>query len=132
MTVRAYIAGPIFGKPNGNQEAFQLMERDLATIGITPVNPWKLDKSHDGPCPIGPTGSEDVGTVHTILCHMLTDLKHLLTCDVVIFLSGWEYSSGSFVEFTTARATGKLMFFSWDQLLSWYSASNLAPWTDVS
>lgn len=104
--MKVYIAGPITGKPDGNKAAFLAAHARLSQLGHDPINPHDImPVTHDGPCPDGPLGGQDVDP-HNAPCYMRTDLQALLTCDAIYLLNGWELSSGARTEFEVGRAAG--------------------------
>ncbi len=101
--MRVYIAGPINGKPNGNQEAFQLRAEELEAQGHEPVNPWDIPPDHNGPCTGDPVDHEPT---HRYGCYMRKDLEALMTCDAISLLPGWVHSRGASVEYSVASILG--------------------------
>jgi len=100
--MRVYIAGPINGMLNGNQEAFKLRVEELEARGYEAINPWDVPVDHDGPC----TGDPTMDPVHGYGCFMRKDLEALMTCDAISFLEGWENSRGARVERAVAEILG--------------------------
>jgi len=107
--VKIYIAGPIFVKPDSNRKAFASMKAFLVSRGYEVVSPWDLDASHEGECRESTVAG--MGGGHTAACYMRSDIRALIECDAVVFLPGWEKSSGSFVEFVITRTLGLKMYF---------------------
>jgi hypothetical protein len=103
MRMRVYIAGPINGMLNGNQEAFKLRAEELEARGYEPINPWDVPPDHDGPCTGDPVDHEPV---HRYGCYMRKDLEALMTCDAISLLDGWERSRGATVEEAVAKILG--------------------------
>lgn len=87
--MKVYISGPITGYRNLNRPTFAQAADELATVGLTPVNPFDLIE----PAP------------HlTWVDYMKADLAALLTCDGVATLPGWQESRGARVEVELAHA----------------------------
>lgn len=109
--MKVYIAGPIAGYHNGNQEGFAKAVEYQRSLGNYPVNPHDvLPHEHPGSnCPVGPKAGQTADgsdPEHTAPCFMRTDMKALLGCDAIYMLNGWEQSSGARTEFEVARAAG--------------------------
>ena len=108
--MRVYIAGPIKGKPDGNRAAFQAAAAHMARCGYTAVNPHDVaPHQHPGECPPGPSAGE--GSEHSAACHLRTDLAAMLSCDAILLLFGWEYSTGARAEFNAATVAGLRVLF---------------------
>ena len=88
-----YIAGPITGMPNLNNEAFAEAAATLRAKGYEAINPQEL---HEG------------ATDHTWEGYMCRDIPHLCKADIVAKLHGWEASNGAFLEVTLANQLKKL------------------------
>jgi len=101
---RVYIAGPIKGMENGNRESFLTYARELARLGYTPVNPWDIKPSHDGPC-IGLEVEHGDGT-HRYGCYLRADIEVLMHCDAFTLMPGWTNSVGATTEMKVALAIG--------------------------
>lgn len=83
-----YIAGPITGLPDRNERAIGDAEQDLRMRGLRPINPLRLN-----PIPWTTWGEA-----------MRVDIAHLVVCDMVALLPGWEASLGVTVEMQIAHA----------------------------
>lgn len=104
--MKIYIAGPIKGKPNRNEEEFRraqayLEDQKYQVIVPLDINPY----THDGDCP-GNTSNAGESNEHKSGCFMREDIKAMLGCDAIFLLDGWENSAGAKVEFITAQACG--------------------------
>lgn len=104
--MRVYISGPIAGQPNRNRAVFAEAAKWLRVIGrVVPLNPHDVTAEHPGlPCFGRPTGRPD--DPHRYGCYLLADLAAMRDCDAIIFLPGWETSSGARVEAEFAKAIG--------------------------
>lgn len=109
--MKIYIAGPVFGYPNNNREAFEaavLEIHDAWGYGVVTVNPLDIPP-HEHPgttCPTTyPAGSHDAA------CEMRSDLEALLDCDAIYLLKGWEHSRGANAEFAVAKALGMTFYY---------------------
>jgi len=81
--MKIYIAGPITGIPDRNREAFERVAAYFRGIGHEVVSPLEVN----------PPGS----------CNnwneaMRRDIPHLVSCDAVYLLPGWEKSRGAQIE----------------------------------
>lgn len=88
MTV-LYLAGPMRGKPNHNREEFFDKAYQLERAGYGVVNPAALDAEHE------PSSWHDA---------MRRDVRHLMYCDALAYLDGWEHSDGACIEVSLAQA----------------------------
>jgi hypothetical protein len=89
--LRVYVSGPMTGLPLLNVPAFMAAGLQLACEGLMPINPAALDHSHhDG----------------SWAAHMRVDITHLMTCDAVAMLLGWQDSKGARVERDLALTLG--------------------------
>lgn len=106
MKPKAYIAGPMRGKPGFNFEAFDKAEKLLYTKGFTPISPAAMDRLFEG---WGEFPPEDlaVDTDLKVRC-MSRDLAVVLTLrreagDCLYVLKGWENSRGAKAEIAVAK-----------------------------
>jgi hypothetical protein len=102
LVLRIYVAGPIFGKPNRNMEAFLAMaskvERQLCAVALIPahIKPWE----HTGECP---PGRRSDGATHNESCYLRADIMNMLTCDGIALLPEWQTSIGARTELHVAN-----------------------------
>jgi len=89
--MRVYIAGPMTGLPDDNHPAFNDMEQRLLAFGFAPINPARN---------FG--GQKDLNRAEV----MRFDLAMLLQCEAIVFLPGWQESSGASVEHAVAAQLG--------------------------
>lgn len=97
--MRVYIAGPMAGLPEYNFPAFHKAEESLSAMGYGVVNPARLDEAE--------------GLAHLKAPHeygafrraafLHRDFEHLLQCDAIALLPGWEASKGANAELAVAR-----------------------------
>lgn len=88
---RVYISGPMSFRPGNNFEAFDIAARDLANLGLEPVNPAELDRT----APLRESATwEDF---------LKRDLAIVLECDAVCVLEHWQTSAGAAFEVDVAR-----------------------------
>ncbi|MBV6304913.1 DUF4406 domain-containing protein [Candidimonas humi] len=85
---RIYIAGPMTGLPGLNFEAFRHAAHQLRAAGHVVVNPTEIN--------LDPTAAWST-------C-MRADIAHLVTCNAMALLPGWECSRGATLEHRIARA----------------------------
>ena len=93
MAKLTYVAGPMssIGPPTWNYPAFHEMAARLRSAGFAVVNPAELQE----PDPNRPWDF-----------YLRRDLAELVKCDRMVFLQGWERSSGATLEHTVAKALG--------------------------
>ena len=91
-----YISGPITGYPDYNKNAFIRAEERLTKGGFTVVNPLRINHV---------LGSNNEIIVSPTQYHMLTreqylknDIVHLINCQYIYFIDGWETSRGAVFE----------------------------------
>lgn len=87
--VRVYISGPMSGYPQHNYPAFLRAEIKLRAGGVSVVNPATLNPS----------------TRAWWRC-MVVDVWHLLGCDEITLLHGWQTSTGARIELLVALLLG--------------------------
>lgn len=90
MKIKAYISGPITGKPDGNKPAFAAAAKTLRADGWLVVNPHDVNAKHPG----------------VWESHMRADIQALMKCDYVRLLPGWSRSRGARLEVAIANALG--------------------------
>ena len=120
---RLYLAGPVYGKPDSNREAFHAAEVLWQGMQYEVVNPLYVPPDeHEGPCSrrTYDGGQSDGGPNHDASCYMRTDLYALMTCQAVYMLDGWENSRGARTEWAVATALG---------LTITYETPPATPWT---
>lgn len=101
--MKAYISGPIAGKPNKNKAAFAAEAEWLLSKGVEWVNPHHVPpKAHEGACP----ESYFHDKVHSSACYLRADLIAMLDCDVVLMIEGWVTSKGANLEIQVAKMAG--------------------------
>jgi hypothetical protein len=91
--LRIYVAGPMTGYPELNFNAFHAEAARLRAAGHDVVNPAEINPDK------AKTWKE---------C-MRSDIAHLVTCDAVQLLPGWENSRGALIEERLARDLGMLV-----------------------
>lgn len=95
MMKRVYISGPISGRDIAEQkEAFKAVERELAEMGLHPVNPFE-------------NGLPDEASWEE---QMRKDLTDLMQCDYIYMMRGWEMSRGATLEHLAATMVGIKVF----------------------
>lgn len=92
--LRVYLAGPISGIKDRNREAFAAAQRALERKGYTVVNPLVLNPQ---PAPWAEC--------------MRRDIPHMLGCDTIALLPGWEQSEGATLEHDIAEKLGMNVLF---------------------
>lgn len=107
--VRFYIAGPMAGIHNFNFDAFHWVASRLRAGGDEAVNPAELDDLD----PVTPSGVDpETATVLPAARaeYLRRDFRHLIECDAVVLLPGWERSTGANAELWVARTLGLLVY----------------------
>jgi hypothetical protein len=94
--MRIYISGGMTGYPNLNFPAFDNARDKLKEGGHEVVSPADLERNRK---------------MMTYEEAMKDDLKHLLTCDAIYLIRGWQGSSGAQVEFLVAQICGLQIFY---------------------
>lgn len=111
---KVYIAGPMAGIPEKNRASFLFAHDMLRTVHGMPEelirNPANIPAHDHGElaCPGQKVTDFDP---HAAACYYRTDLRALLECDYVVFLPGWERSTGCRLEMTVATACGIQVLF---------------------
>ena len=88
--LRIYISGPMTGKPDLNFPAFHAAAAFIRREGVEVVNPAELNLDP------GLTWEQ---------C-LRTDLMHLLSCQAIAMLPGWQLSRGARLEHHVAEQLG--------------------------
>jgi hypothetical protein len=104
--VKVYIAGPIKGYDNLNQEAFTRRAEVLRQMGHEPLSPLDIKPDHDRGICCGGTPSEPTNSNHKYGCFLRADLVEMMYCDGITLLPGWERSVGASTEEHVARSLG--------------------------
>jgi hypothetical protein len=96
---RIYIAGPMTGKPELNFPVFHAQAARLRADGWEVVNPAEINADQ---------------TAGWLPC-MRADIKHLVDCDAILMLPGWEWSKGASLEHHIAERLGmKVIYLQWE------------------
>ena len=109
MPNKIYLAGPMSGYPQYNQQAFEHTAARLRADGFDVTTPFELNDlvwhRHFGRAFDPATDTCDWG--NPILREMFAeDIRVLSESDKVVFLNGWKRSKGARLEYTTARQLG--------------------------
>lgn len=94
---RIYISGPISGMPDNNFPAFHKAAASLRASGYEVINPAEMDAADQAPM--------------TWEQYLRRDIAHLITCDGIALLTGWEHSRGAKLEKQIADALGMRPIF---------------------
>lgn len=86
---KVYISGPMTNYQDFNKSAFETAEKALINAGYEPVNPHKLNTNHEN-----------------YKLSLAIDFQHLIQCDFIYMLDGWERSTGASWENHTASVFG--------------------------
>jgi hypothetical protein len=125
--MKVYIAGPMSGYKEWNFPAFFKAEEELQSIGVDVINPAHND---------GPNlekAMKSAGTPerpnHTWSWYMRRDLPHVMECDAICVLEGWQKSKGASLEVHVARALGMpVLTLQKGKLVPRISAIGLSGW----
>ena len=90
MKTKLYVSGPMSGRENYNQEAFEEAATVLKQLGYHPVTPFDLD-------------TVEPVAYHEWIPNMKRDIKYLVTMDGVLVIDGWEDSKGATLEVAIAN-----------------------------
>lgn len=91
-TIRAYVAGPMRGIDRFNFPAFDAAKDRLIELGWDVISPADIDRE------IGITGYTTDLPADFIFSALRRDFAAIVTCDAIVFLPGWEASSGAQAE----------------------------------
>jgi hypothetical protein len=92
--MKIYIAGPITGLSKEDYTLyFKRAEAIIRDLGFEPVNPVEL-------CAHMPEKTTDIREYY------LEGIKHLMQCDAIHLLKGWEHSRGARIERMIAAELG--------------------------
>lgn len=87
MKKKAYISGKITGMEEKARELFDQAEKEVISLGYEPINPMKLNHTHD----------------LTWEAYMKQDIKALCDCDVIYLLRNYSDSRGALLELAIAN-----------------------------
>lgn len=117
--MRVYIAGPIHSPVGVEKEVLKARFNTLAAWITknrpewTPVNPLDCEPGceYPGAEPCQDRSGLPSGEGHSWECWMKGDLRHMLTCEAIVFLPMWEKSSGASLEADVAKRVHMQPFF---------------------
>lgn len=89
--LKVYVSGPMTGIPDLNFPAFDKARDICLACGYEVVSPADLERAR------GLLPYEEA---------LRDDFRHLLECDQILMLKGWQHSNGARVEFVIAKAIG--------------------------
>ncbi|WP_260426374.1 DUF4406 domain-containing protein [Burkholderia cepacia] len=92
--MKIYVAGPMTGHPHLNFPAFHAEAARLRALGYEVINPAELN------------ADPSAGWLEC----MRVDIKHLVDCDAIAMLEGWQNSRGAQLEYTIALTLGHAVF----------------------
>lgn len=111
--MKIYIAGPMRGYPDFNKQSFYNAEKLLKRSGYDVFNPARYDEENGVPLVSlrGDTNDIEGFTEMTMDAIIKNDVEHLLDCDGIYMLTGWENSKGACAEKAVAEWKGlKVMY----------------------
>lgn len=86
---KIYISGAITGVPYKNIDAFLKAENYITALGCRPINPHNV--------------CEFIKDSSAWELYMKTDIKHLIGCEAMVVMDGWETSKGAAIEIFIAQ-----------------------------
>jgi hypothetical protein len=92
--MKIYISGGMSGLPDLNFPAFDKARDICLACGYEVVSPADLERNRS------PRSYKE---------NLRDDFRHLLECDQILMLKGWQHSNGARVEFVIAKAIGLLI-----------------------
>jgi hypothetical protein len=101
---KIYIAGPMTGIKDWNFPAFFAAEKELEALGYEVINPAHNDGATVQEA-LESAGSPEAPN-NPWRWYMKRDLPHVLSCDMICLLPGWQSSKGASLEVTVAKAIG--------------------------
>lgn len=110
---KAYLAGPMRGRPYYNFRAFDAARDELTARGWDVVSPADLDRERGFDALRLPPGTDwsRIPEGFDMEACIKRDVKAILRCDVLVFLPGhWEGSAGCKGEFAVALWAGKPVY----------------------
>jgi ATP-dependent Zn protease len=112
-TKTIYIAGPMTGHKNFNEEAFDNAERRLSNRGWDVISPIAVERV-DGVVFTGRSGNESIKemtgeTIKDIVERDISLLCH--QCDAIYMLRGWKKSKGATAECYVAKWLGLDIYY---------------------
>jgi|SRR6478736_7495405 len=101
---RVYIAGPMTGYPDLNFPAFHAAAFDYRNRGCHVENPAEINGG-DAEIAAWELMDDEQRQEHYAAC-IRKDITHLITCETIVLLPGWENSRGAKLEYHTASMLG--------------------------
>ena len=99
-----YISGKITGMEEQAYKNFEEAENYITSLGFNVINPMKLTHNHD----------------KTWNSYMKECLKHLMDCDYIYLINGYEESKGAKLELYIAEELGIVNFAEYEVAQSVY------------
>lgn len=125
--IKIYIAGPMTGYEKWNFPAFFEAEEMLKSMGHNPVNPAHNDGDTIEKA-LESAGSPERPN-NTWGYYMRRDLPHVMECEALCVLDGWQKSKGASLEVHVAKALGMPILYLKDgQLIPRVSVVGLSGW----
>ena len=125
--MKIYLAGPMSGIKDHNYPAFHAAAAALRARGLECINPAEVNPDM---AVLGATATPEVLWRRC----MVRDIPHLLTCNAIMLLPGWQNSRGARLEVLIAIALGFTIidYATWTALSPWRLAMQLAVRTLLS
>ena len=104
---RAYVCGPMAGKPGLNADQFEKARCLVEQRGHESMVPHNLSPyTHDGPCGVVYGPGKGAEAEHDGGCYLRGGVAVMVMCDYIFRLPGWEGSRGAKIEARIAAHLG--------------------------
>jgi hypothetical protein len=115
MSAKYYLAGPMSGIPQFNFPMFFRVGKRLRELGYDVVSPAEIDCKEDGDVALKSKNGDPKEAARSWGDFLARDVKLLADGGItgIIFLPGWEVSSGAKLE-ATVGLLKKFTFMRWD------------------
>ena len=124
---KIYIAGPMTGIKDWNFPAFFAAEKQLENLGYDVVNPAHNDGATVQEALESAGSPESPNNLWSY--YMKRDLPHVMDCDMICLLPGWQKSKGASLEVAVAKAIGlPLMVLKDGELIPRVEIVGLSGW----
>jgi len=110
---KAYLSGPMRGRPHFNFETFNLATDNLRSKGWVVYSPAENDRGLYPDIEMWEgfaNGRVDLCPKFNLESALEWDFQHILKANAIVMLSGWEDSAGACSERFVAEATGRAVY----------------------
>ena len=102
-----YLSAPMTGVPRFNYHALYLTSQELQEAGFTTINPAAMDSEEIQEAAwLSATGDPADLPGFDMATTIRDNVEHLLLCDGICLLEGWESSKGALMELAVAERLG--------------------------